>query len=216
MRLVQTWRDLLLLLSLLLLILLYPVLDRGDVQRMLLGGVMFAPLILATIKVAQLKSLAWPAVLLMACAVVCAVLSIFFPYAIIFGLKWMMLAAFFGLSAVGLFSYLREAHTISNDHLYTAISIYLLLGLQWFGLYSAFDVLLPGSIHHSTASIADRHAELLYFSLITLSTIGYGDVVPVQGEVRMLAALEGIAGVLYIAITVALLVSAYRPRSSST
>jgi hypothetical protein len=55
----------------------------------------------------------------------------------------------------------------------------------------------------------------LYFSLITLSTIGYGDVVPVQGEVRMLAALEGIAGVLYIAITVALLVGAYRPRSSS-
>lgn len=126
------------------------------------------------------------------------------------------LAAFFGLSAVGLFSYLREAHTISNDHLYTAISIYLLLGLQWFGLYSAFDVLLPGSIHHSTASIANRHAELLYFSLITLSTIGYGDVVPVQGEVRMLAALEGIAGVLYIAITVALLVGAYRPRSRST
>ena len=216
MRLVQTWRDLLLLLSLLLLILLYPVLDRGDVQRMLLGGVMFAPVILATIKVAQLKSLAWPAFLLLACVVVCAVLSIFFPHAIIFGLKWMILAAFFGLSAVGLFGYLREAHTINNGHLYTAISIYLLLGLQWFGLYSAFDVLLPGSIHHSTASIADRHAELLYFSLITLSTIGYGDVVPVQGEVRMLAALEGIAGVLYIAITVALLVGAYRPRSSST
>ena len=216
MRLVQTWRDLLLLLSLLLLILLYPVLDRGDVQRMLLGGVMFAPLILATIKVAQLKSLAWPAFLLLACVVVCAVLSIFFPHAMIFGLKWMILAAFFGLSAVGLFGYLREAHTINNGHLYTAISIYLLLGLQWFGLYSAFDVLLPGSIHHSTASIADRHAELLYFSLITLSTIGYGDVVPVQGEVRMLAALEGIAGVLYIAITVALLVSAYRPRPSST
>ena len=44
----------------------------------------------------------------------------------------------------------------------------------------------------------------------------YGDVIPVQGEVRMLAALEGITGVLYIAITVALLISAYRPRSSST
>ena len=213
---VQTRRDLLLLLSLLFLILLYPVLDRGDLKRMILGGVMFAPLLLATFKMAQVKSLAWPAILLMASAVLCAALSILFPHATVLGLKWLILAAFFGLCAVGLFSYLREAHTISDDHLYTAISIYLLLGLQWFGLYSAFDVLLPGSIHHSTASIADRHAELLYFSLITLSTIGYGDVVPVQGEVRMLAALEGIAGVLYIAITVALLVSAYRPRSSST
>lgn len=212
---VQTRRDLLLLLSLLLLILLYPVLDRGDVQRMLLGGVMFAPLLLATIKVAQIKTWAWPAVLLMACAVVCAAISIFFTNAIVVGLKWMILAAFFGFSAVGLFSYLRKAESISDGHLYTAISIYLLLGLQWFALYSAIDVFSPGSIQHSVAAKADRHAELLYFSLITLSTIGYGDVVPVQGEVRMLAALEGIAGVLYIAITVALLVSAYRPRSIS-
>jgi hypothetical protein len=140
---VQTRRDLLLLLSLLFLILLYPVLDRGDLQRMILGGVMFAPLLLATIKMAQIKSLAWPAILLMASAVVCAALSILFPQAIVLGLKWVILAAFFGLCAIGLFSYLREAHTISNDHLYTAISIYLLLGLQWFGLYSAFDVLLP-------------------------------------------------------------------------
>jgi hypothetical protein len=66
-----------------------------------------------------------------------------------------------------------------------------------------------------SASVAgDRHAELLYFSLVTLSTIGYGDVVPLHGEARMLAALKGIAGVLYIATTVALLVSAYTPRAN--
>lgn len=74
---VQTWRDLLLLLSLLLLILLYPVLDRGDVQRMLLGGVMFAPLILATIKVAQLKSWRGPqsCYWLVRCLALCSVFS---------------------------------------------------------------------------------------------------------------------------------------------
>jgi len=213
---VQTRRDLLLLLSLLLIILFYPMLDRGDVQRMLLGGLMFVPLLLATIKMAQIKSWVWPSAVLVVGAVVCAVLSIFFPNAIVVGLKWMILAAFFGLCAVGLFSYLRKADTISDGHLYTAVSIYLLLGLQWFAMYSAIDVLSPGSIQRSAAIRADRHAEFLYFSLVTLSTIGYGDVVPVQGEVRILAALEGVAGVLYIAITVALLVSAYRPRSTST
>jgi len=213
---VQTRRDLLLLLSLLLIILFYPMLDRGDVQRMLLGGLMFVPLLLATIKMAQIKSWVWPSAVLVVGAVVCAVLSIFFPNAIVVGLKWMILAAFFGLCAVGLFSYLRKADTISDGHLYSAVSIYLLLGLQWFAMYSAIDVLSPGSIQRSAAIRADRHAEFLYFSLVTLSTIGYGDVVPVQGEVRILAALEGVAGVLYIAITVALLVSAYRPRSTST
>jgi hypothetical protein len=88
--------------------------------------------------------------------------------------------------------------------------------LQWFALYSAIDIISPQSIQHSASAAADRHAELLYFSLVTLSTVGYGDVVPLKGEVRMLAALEGVAGVLYIAITVALLVSAYRPRAKST
>jgi ion channel len=212
----QARRDLLLLLSLLLVILLYPLLDRGQVQRLILGGLMFAPLLLATAKMAQIKGFVWPAGVLMACAVLCAGLSTFFPYSIVFGLKWGVLAAFFGLCAIGLFNYLRNAQSIGGGHLYTAVTIYLLLGLQWFALYSAIDVLSPGSIQHSASAAADRHAELLYFSLITLSTIGYGDVVPLQGEVRMLAALEGITGVLYIAITVALLVSAYRPRADST
>jgi hypothetical protein len=212
---VQARRDLFLLLSLLLVILLYPLLDHGDVQRVVLGGLMFAPLVLATVKMTQIKGWVWPACLLMAGAVLSAVLSILFPSPIVVALKWGILAAFFGLCAIGLFSYLRSAHTIDDGHLFTAVSIYLLLGLQWFALYSVIDVLSPGSIQHSTSAAADRHAELLYFSLVTLSTIGYGDVVPLKGEVRMLAALEGIVGVLYIAITVALLVSTYRPRSNS-
>ena len=58
-------------------------------------------------------------------------------------------------------------------------------------------------------------SELLYFSLVTLSTIGYGDIVPLSGEVRMLAALEGVTGVLYVAITVALLVSSYKAQNDS-
>jgi hypothetical protein len=91
-----------------------------------------------------------------------------------------------------LFSYLKNARTIDDGHLYTAVSIYLLLGMQWFALYSAIDVLSPGSIQRSASVTADRHAELLYFSLITLSTIGYGDVVPLHGVARMLAALEGL------------------------
>lgn len=208
-------RDLFLLLSLLLVIVLYPLLDHGDFRRLVLGGLMFAPLLLATVRVAQIKRRVWPIVLLMTGVIVSAVVSTFFPFRMLLGLKWGLLAAFFGVSVIGLFSYLKNARSIGDGHLYTAVSIYLLLGMQWFALYSVIDVLSPGSIQHSSSATADRHAELLYFSLVTLSTIGYGDVLPLHGEVRMLAALEGIAGVLYIAITVALLVSAYRPRANS-
>lgn len=90
-----------------------------------------------------------------------------------------------------------------------------MLGIQWFCLYSAIEVFYPGSFVHNGVPVTDRSSELLYFSLVTLSTIGYGDIVPLHGEVRMLGALEGVTGVLYIAITVAVLVSAYKLRNHS-
>jgi len=94
---------------------------------------------------------------------------------------------------------LKNARTVSDSHLFTAVSICILLGMLSFALYSAADVLHPDSFQHSTSAATVRPSELLYFSLITLSTVGYGDIVPVHGEVRMLGALEGMAGVLYVA-----------------
>ena len=89
-----------------------------------------------------------------------------------------------------------------------------MLGLLWFALYCTVSGLYQGAIL-SSQRLIDRQSELLYFSLATLTTLGYGDVVPVYNEVRMLAVLESVAGVLYVAITVAILVSSYRRRSSS-
>src|SRR3981189_848507 len=126
----QAWRDLLLLLSLLLVIVLYPLLDRRDGRRLVLGGLMFAPLLLATVRMAQIKGWVWPTVLLMTAVVISTAASTLFPSRIFIGLKWGTLAAFFGLSVIALFSYLKNARTIDDAHLYTAVSIYLLLGMQ--------------------------------------------------------------------------------------
>jgi hypothetical protein len=175
---------------------------------------MFVPVILATIRLSQIKGWLWPTGLLMSGAFFVTVAGAVFPNRALDGMKWALLTVFFALTVVGLFSYLKNARSVLNSHLYTAVSIYLLLGLTWFALYSAIDVFYPGSILRSSMSMADRPSELLYFSLVTLSTVGYGDVVPLYAEVRMLAALEGLTGVLYIAITVALLVSAYKQGSS--
>src|ERR1700761_5245239 len=206
----QSRPDLFLLLSVLLVILIYPVLDHDDVRRLVLGVLIFVPVILATFRLSQTKGWVLPSVLLMSGASLLSLASTFFPNRVLTGMKWVALAAFFALTVVGLFSYLRKARTILTAHLYTAVSIYLLLGMQWFAIYGAIDVFRPGSFLFNNAAIADRQSELLYFSLVTLSTVGYGDIVPLDGEVRMLAALEGVTGVLYVAITVALLVSAYK------
>ena len=176
---------------------------------------MFLPVILATVRLSQMRSWVWPSVLLMLGTLVFYVASTLFPHPALIGIKWGLQAAFYGLTVIGLFSYLKNARSVSGAHLSTAVSIYLLLGLLWFALYCAIDAVNPGSFVRGNNVPTDRQSELLYFSLVTLSTVGYGDVVPFQGEVRMLAALEAITGVLFVAITVALLVNAYRQQSPS-
>jgi hypothetical protein len=212
----QSRPDLLLLLSLLLVILIYPVLDHGNVRRLILGVLTFVPVALATVRLAQIKVWIWPSVTLMLATLVVGVASNLYSSPRLIAMRWGILAAFFAVTVFGLFSYLKNARTVTDSHLYTAVSIYLLIGMQWFALYSAIDAIYPNAIRHSSVAPLDRSSALLYFSLVTLSTIGYGDLVPVDSEVRMLAALEGITGVLYLAITIALLVSAYRQQGASS
>jgi hypothetical protein len=208
--------DLFLLLSLLLVILMYPLFDHGEVRKLVAGVLMFVPIVLATVRLAERKAWVRQTVVLMAIAFIFGVASTVFPIPILVGTKWVLLVVFFGLTVCGLFPYLKNARSVTDEHLYTAVSIYLLLGMLWFALYSAIDVFFPGAILQNHGTLTDRSSELLYFSLVTLSTIGYGDIVPVYGEVRMLAALEGVTGVLYIAITVAFLVSAYKQQGASS
>ena len=74
----------------------------------------------------------------------------------------------------------------------------------------------PGAILIGQRELIEHRSELLYFSLATLTTLGYSDVVAAHSVVAHLAVLEAATGVLYVAITVAILVGSYRrPRVSS-
>src|SRR5580658_8343866 len=168
--------DLLLLLSLLLAILLTPVLDQGNWHRLVLAAVMFIPVVLSIVRLSQIKRWVWPSVLLALGNVIFVVAGNTFRSRTLTGIRWGFLAAFFALTAAGLFSYLRSSRTVTQAQLYTAINVYLLLGLVWASLYLAIDAFYPGAIQFGNHA-ADRQTELLYFSFVTLSTIGYGDIV---------------------------------------
>ncbi len=205
----QARPDLLLFLSLLASILLTPVLDQNNWGRLVLAVVTFVPVVISTIRLSQIKGWVWPSVLLALGNLIFVVAGNTFPSRILTGFRWLFLGAFFALTVVGLFSYLRNSRTVARAELYTAANVYLLLGMLWAAIYLAIDSFSPGSIQMRSAP-AGRDTELLYFSLITLSTVGYGDIVPLSGMARIVAALEGVTGVLYIATTVALLVARFR------
>jgi hypothetical protein len=127
-------------------------------------------------------------------------------------LFWVSTSAFFLVTTVTMFTDLVRCEKVTSNTIYEGITVYLLLGLTWFALYNIAELLHPGSFRglSQTDGIATPSSELLYFSFVTLSTTGYGDITPATPHVRSLAILEAVTGVLYIATFVARLVAAYR------
>ena len=204
--------DVFLMFSLVLAILLHPFLDHGDFRRVLLGFVMFVPILLATVRLSATKRWMRISVSLMLATVGFSLADMAAPHQVFTVIRFGLLAAFFAVTVARLFYFLNRASSVEEAHLATAVSVYLLLGMIWYSLYSAIEAVSPGAISFG-ANRSNRQSELLYFSLVTLSTAGYGDIVPIHAEVRMLAVLESITGVFYIATTVAFLVSAYQKQN---
>jgi hypothetical protein len=95
---------------------------------------------------------------------------------------------------------------VSYHRMLGAVAAYLLLGVIWAEAYSLLEILRPGSFSGSI-NVADGPRAWFYFSFITLTTAGYGDILPIHPAARSLAALEAVTGPLYLAVLLARLVA---------
>lgn len=106
---------------------------------------------------------------------------------------------------------------VDREKIYGAISVYLMLGLIWSSLYAVVEILHPGAfaVPEGVMLLADKtavdvlpgsEAGFLYYSFITLTTLGYGDIVPVSPAAQTLSWMEAAAGQLFLAVTIARLV----------
>jgi hypothetical protein len=116
------------------------------------------------------------------------------------------------LAAAGAVRIAMRGTAVSAEHLYAALSAYLLAGVFFGVLYWAIERTWPGSIVVAGEMLVPGQfspTSGIYFSFVTLATLGYGDVVPKGEAARGLAILEAVAGQLYLAVMVARLVSLY-------
>ncbi len=106
--------------------------------------------------------------------------------------------------------FLVIAQTITRDVLYAAVALYLLLGAIFVPIYGLLDFLIPNSFRDGTFPDAPlQWQQFIYFSYTTLTSSGYGDILPVSWWARSLSNLEMITGVLFITIVMSRLVSLY-------
>jgi len=113
---------------------------------------------------------------------------------------------FIGLfAAVAALRFSMRGTKVDAEHLFAALSAYLLAGLYFGLLYWALEQMHPGTV--VAASFSRTGA--IYYSFVTLATIGYGDIVPRTDVARGVAIVEGVGGQLFLAVLVARLMSLY-------
>jgi hypothetical protein len=108
--------------------------------------------------------------------------------------------------------FLLQAKKIDLDMILAAICLYLIIGLIWAFIYQVIEVSHPGAFMFSEVVATPLEAmdfmrrQFVYFSYVTLSTLGYGDVTPVASVARSWAVLESLTGQVYLTVVIARLV----------
>jgi uncharacterized membrane protein len=193
------------LVSLMILIFLYPVIERGGFSSRLLN-VFFTMLLLTTIYVTSSSGRRLTIALCIGIPwMIAAWAHTFFQGSGSLMVAAAFLTLFCGYTGLAIMSYVLSAKKITRDMICGALSVYLLIGLIWVGAFTLVEAIQPGSFASSSGEALNA-SDFLYYSFVTLTTLGYGDIVPITARARSLAILEAITGVLFSAVLIARLV----------
>ena len=191
--------------TLLLTLLSAPVLSALKLSGILLESLLAASLLAAILPVGKVRSRPIPLVT-MALVWLARPLTIWLDHPVLSAMTlglWTLVGL---LAAAAALRFAMRATQVEAEHLYAALSAYLLAGI-YFGLfYWVLERVSPGTF---TVSANFSQSTAIYFSFVTLATLGYGDITPRGDIARGLAIVEGIGGQLFLAVLVARLVSLY-------
>lgn len=190
---------------------IYPITSSGNVISLLIFQVLYAGLFAVGILITSenRRQAIW-SVSLAGLWLIFAIVYALNPAAFWWSMATYLILGLFHASITWvLFRYIFNATAVTADVIYGAIAVYFLLSFFFVPLYGMLEIASPGSfVDHGTGQPV-QWQQLVYYSLITLSTAGYGDISPVNPWARMLAGLEATVGVMYVAILMARLVSLY-------
>ncbi len=122
---------------------------------------------------------------------------------------------FLGVVITAILRFIFRTDRVNSDVIFASLCIYVMLGTLWAYLYAFIESVVPGSFWYVAS---DSTPELpldigglqsitaFYFSFVTMTTLGYGDMYPVSSIAKMTASLQAIVGQLYLTVLVARLV----------
>lgn len=142
-------------------------------------------------------------------AMISALASIYSIFPNMVFLELICLGVFYIGMAVSVLRRVLFSGPIDNNKIIGAICIYLLIGMIWTVMFSFAFELSPGAFNNINGQDwSAQFSELIYFSFVTLSTLGFGDISPATPLTRFLVYMEALTGQFYLAILVASLIGA--------
>jgi len=196
------WRHLALLITILLLFIVAPFVTTLSNGLLILNIISVAVLVAGSYALSERKHLFTIAVALSALSVVGTGLLLAFrqPWALI--VSHSIIVVLVGFFCVTILSYVLGSGRVTSDKIFAAICVYMLMGYGWTFVYSLVQALDPGAFAAPSEiplnDYAARSLQLRYFSFVTLTTMGYGDIVPRSPLARTMAVLEAVMGQFYL------------------
>jgi hypothetical protein len=189
-------------------VLAYPFLEGSVGGRAVLGVVQLGVVVAAVAAVRLTPALTWVAVLLGGPAMILTVLEAWQPYsdAIVLASAAFHVPFYFYIS-FAMLRYLFHDDRVTRDELFATGAAFTVVAWGFAYAYAACQVIWPGSFIGADGSGDRTWFELLFLSFTSLTSVGLSDVLPVEGHARSFTMVEMIAGVFYVALVVARLVS---------
>lgn len=113
-------------------------------------------------------------------------------------------------SLVVILGHILKAREVNRDVIFAGISVYFLLAISWALIYFIIENLSPGSLYFAGEETSKFSTLFLYYSLATITTLGYGEIYPVSDAARIFSAMEGVTGFLYIGVFIARLIALFK------
>jgi hypothetical protein len=174
-------------------IVLYPLMETSPSSRALFGAFGLVVLGAALWVVRRSPWLTWLGILLALPVVVLSIVS--------------AVAVFYFYATGSLIAYMLQDWVATTDELFAAGATFTLLAWAFAYVYVVCEALIPGSFASASDAPARTWMELLYLSVIVLSSVGLSDVVPATATARAIVMLESFTGIMYLALVVSRLVA---------
>ena len=199
--------------SLLAMIFLGPFIEGLQYLRILFSIFLTAVFLSAIYAISQKRRTAFIAVFLLLPTLAFTWVSYFVDKVGLYLASRVSVVVFFVFIIIQILIFIFRQDEVSSDLIVGAAVVYLLMAETWAAVYQILETISPGSFAMPDGPLQSSLQLFEYYSLVTITTLGYGDVTPLTSVASSLSTLEAVIGQLYLVITVAFLVGVHVSQS---